>query len=114
MSKRCVSLSNELHIIIASTRAAKGIAEQLVEGSLDATSDERHRALVAQLALLIERLRLLDRVVRGTVDARLLRCPENEATTFESSDEDDVHFEDWGKHARARHHVRERKRTKSS
>lgn len=100
MSKR-VSLSDELTTLFEGVRGARGLVEKIRQNqcSDDREHAETANAVVAFLVLLTERLRLLDRVVRGTVDGAVLSCPQNEAITREGSEvregEEDVILRAW-------------------
>ena len=107
MSKRSVSLSSELHLLVHATQATRILVERWCEspGRGDAFGfDELPHAVSAALVILTERIRLLDRVVRGTIDPRLVRCAQNEALPREASDEQDVRLSDWSPRQSARHH----------
>lgn len=80
------------------------------DGSLG--SGELPPAIAAILVLLTERLRLLDRVARGTVDPRLLLCPENETSPPLEGEEEDVTLPVWSQGQLLRHHRAEWKRAK--
>lgn len=77
MAKRkAVSLSNELHVLIRAVDGARVLADRSTDSTLDDTSVPS--SIEASLVLVVERLRLLDRVVRDAVDPRLLWCDEND------------------------------------
>jgi hypothetical protein len=65
------------------------------------------------LVLLVERLRLVDRAVRGTIDPRLAWWPENDADLSPGDpSEEDVRLVAWSDRKLARHHRAEWKRTR--
>lgn len=117
MSKR-VSLSDELTTLFEGVRGARGLVEKIRQNqcSDDREHAETANAVVAFLVLLTERLRLLDRVVRGTVDGAVLSCPQNEAITREGSEvregEEDIILRAWSEKRLLRHHRAEWKRAK--
>jgi hypothetical protein len=112
MPKKTLSLSNELHLIID----AMGGVQRQVRHVIDDYAADDPDALAgidAMLVVLRERLRLLDRAVRGTLDPRLVWSPENDATHAPGDpEEDDVRLEVWSDRKLARHHRAERKRAK--
>jgi hypothetical protein len=112
MPKKTLSLSNELRLVMD---AARGV-QQLTHHWIDSygTDDlETPAGIAAMLAVLVERLRLLDRVVRGVVDPRLVWSSENDATHAPGDpEEDDVRLEVWTDRKLARHHRHEWKRAK--
>lgn len=116
MAKRAVSLSHELHLLFKALQGARALVEQWIasppDGSLGA--GELPPAVSTILVLLTERLRLLDRVARGTIDPRLLLCPENEALGRSEREEEDVTLPVWSERQLARHHRAEWKRAKTS
>lgn len=116
MSKR-ISLSDELTLLFEGVQGARGLVEKVTHNqcSDDRESAETAHAVVALLVLLTERLRLLDRVVRGTVDAAVLSCPQNEAnppTDEVRKGEEDVVLRAWNAKRLLRHHRTEWKRAR--
>ncbi len=90
-----VSLSSELHLIARSLDAVRLLSQQWKElHFLDEDLPPVAHALHATSVLVCERLRLLDHVVRDTVDARLLFTEENEALD-EPADDRDVVLRSW-------------------
>jgi hypothetical protein len=87
MEPKTVSLSGELHMLMRAVDGARDIAERLNESRFH--DGNLPLSLAASLALVRERLRLLDRAVRGSVDPRLLWCPENDAVPLLSDGTDD-------------------------
>ena len=111
MSKT-LSLSNELHLVMNAARGVQRLAQYSHE-NFEMDGPETPRAIAAALVLLVERLRLLDRVVRGVVDPRLVGSSENDATHAPGDpEEDDVRLEVWTDRKLARHHRHEWKRAK--
>ncbi|MGH7270417.1 MAG: hypothetical protein ACREJ3_08295 [Polyangiaceae bacterium] len=66
----------------------------------------------ALLVVLSERVRFIDRVVRGTIDPRLAWCPQNDAAAVYVEDED-VNLVAWSERKLARHHRAQWKRLKA-
>lgn len=92
MPTRTVSLSNDLHLAMVAIGGAQRLARHILEGYAD--DPEGVVAIDAMLVIVRERLRLLDRAVRGTVDPRLAWCAENDAKlTPGDPTEDDVRLE---------------------
>ena len=82
--KKRVSLSSEVHLLGMAVEAARNLAERVD----DSPPDEGRlfaRQASAVLTLVRERLTLVRRIVRGQVDPRLMRCPENDTV-----DDDEV------------------------
>lgn len=98
MPKRrsAVSLSSELHLVSRAIDGTRLLAEKWKE--LHFTEEELPRlahAMHAMLVLVRERLVLLDRGVRNTIDPRHLSCPENEVIEEPSADDEDVVLRAW-------------------
>lgn len=111
VSRKQISLSHELDLVMKSIAGAKQlailVAESPPETGLLAWS------VVALLTAVEERLRLLDRAVRGTVDPLLLWCAENNAmSATDSEDEADIFLVEWSDKRRAQQHRRELKRAR--
>jgi hypothetical protein len=89
-----VSLGDELAELVHALESAQLIAELLVtEGLPDAESRSRApKMLEAVLALAIERVRLLRRVVIGAADAAYLVARHNRACQRQRGDDPDVHL----------------------
>lgn len=95
-SKRVVSLSSELHLVARALDGVRLLSEQWKE--LHFTEDDLPRvahALHAVSVLVRERLLLLDRGVRDTIDPRLLSCEENRALDERTADDGDVVLRPW-------------------
>ena len=98
MPKRrsAVSLSRELHLVSRAIDGTRLMAEKWKE--LHFSEEELPRlahAMHATLVLLRERLVLLDRGVRDTIDPRHLVCSENEAIEGPGGDDKDVVLRAW-------------------
>jgi hypothetical protein len=86
--RKAVSLSGELHLLL---KAVDGIRELADSLSMSSFEDGAVALSIASgLSLVKERLRLLDRAVRGTVDPWLLWCEENDAVPPLDEGADDV------------------------
>lgn len=125
--RKSVSLSSELHLVARTIDATRILTEQWKDLHLNEDDLPRlARALHATLVLVRERLTLIDRAVRDTLDPRQLFCQENEVLDeLPGDDEGDVVLRAWSpkktadklqKEAdRAAHHLealRERRRAK--
>jgi len=117
-SERSVSLSDELWVLFQGVQGARALVEKITQNQ---HSDEREEAetahaVVAILGMITERLRLLDRIVRGTVDAAVVLCRQNEAVPSEDAEphdgEEDVVLPVWSKKRLLRHHKAEWRRAK--
>jgi hypothetical protein len=94
--RKSVSLSSELHLVARTIDATRILTEQWKELHLNEDDLPRlARALHATLVLVRERLTLVDRAVRDTLDPRQLFCPENEALDDFPGDEGDVVLHPW-------------------
>ena len=107
-SRKAVSLSSELHVLASAIEGVRRRAEHL---GIDAGAEEGRdlQAIASQLTTLRDRLVLLDRVVRGTVDPRLLWCNENDALPPLDDgiqDDEDVVFKVWSDRTEARRYKR--------
>jgi hypothetical protein len=97
--RKAVSLSNELYHLIRTVDTVRELAQRVGESSFD----EGAPTLLIASALVIvkERLRLIDRAVRGTVDPFLLWCRENDAiepiddSPDAEGEDDDVLLQFW-------------------
>ncbi len=109
--KKGVSLSNELHVLMDSIRGVRSLTKQWIDSfGMDADIPQQVSSL---LVVLIERIRLMDRVTRGTVDPHLLWSPENDADSCPGdSNEEDVVLVAWSERKLARHHRAEWKRAR--
>lgn len=96
MSRRKISLSLEVNLIARSIDAMRILTEKWKD--LHFTEEELPRlahAMHATLVLVRERLVLLDRGIRDTLDPRHLSCPENEAIEAQPGDDGDVVLRAW-------------------
>lgn len=95
-AKKVVSLSSELHLVARALDGIRLLSEQWKEDHFteDALPRVAH-ALHAVSVLVRERLVLLERGVRDTIDPRLLLCDENLALDDASADEGDVLLRAW-------------------
>lgn len=101
--RKRVSLSNELHVVIDSMGGLRSLTRQWV----DAFGTEPHLPdqVLALLSILIERLRVLDRAVRGTADPFLVWSRQNDADlTPGDPHEEDVVLTSWSDRRLLRHH----------
>lgn len=126
MTKKAVRISSELHVILHALDAVGLLLQQWAE--LHFSGDEGRRvapAAHAPIVLLRERVRLLERVVRDTVDLRLLLTSENRGHDQLPDDDGNVVLPAWsvgtteekareeaGRSARRLRAIRERGRTK--
>lgn len=88
--RSAVSLSSELHLVTRAIDGTRLMTEKWKEHHF--IEEELPRLAVAMHAMLVlvrERLVLLDRCVRDSLDPRHLTCPENEALEDEDGDGDD-------------------------
>lgn len=92
------------------TRGVHAITRKFIESY--GMEKELPETISALLVLLIERLRLVDRVVRGDVDPRLLWCSENDAAS-RYIEAQDTQLSAWSDKKLARHHRAELKRAKT-
>ncbi len=109
--RKTVSLSNELHVIMDSIRGVRSLTKQWIDSfGMDADIPQQVSAL---LVVLMDRIRLVDRAVRGTVDPHLVWSPENDAHDIPGDpNEEDVVLVAWSERRLARHHRAEWKRAK--
>lgn len=95
-SARKVSLSSELHLVARALDGVRLLSEQWKELHFNEEDLPRvAHALHAVSVIVRERLVLLDRGVRDTIDPRLLSCNENLALDDASADEGDVLLRAW-------------------
>jgi hypothetical protein len=94
MKETKVSLGDELAELVHALESAQLIAELLItEGLPDAETKSRApKMLGAVLALAIERVRLLRKVVVGVADAAYLVARHNRAGQRRRGDDPDVHL----------------------
>lgn len=76
--RKAVSVSEELYLAIRAIDGVRELAERLAESSFD--TGPVPLSIASTLVIVRERLRMLDRAVRGTVDPMLLWCRETEPT----------------------------------
>lgn len=111
-TSKTVGLSNELHLMMSAVHGVHRLTRHWIENygmDLDDVPD----AIAALLVMLIERLRLLDRVARGTIDPRLAWCAENDAERSPGDpSEDDLRLAAWSDSKLLHHHRGEVKRAK--
>lgn len=114
MTRRRLSVSSELHILISAIEGLRYLAERLSrDGFDDPENVPIPEAIASNLTLLAERLRLFDRIVRGNVDPRLLLCEGNEAfAPIDDNDEEDVILMEWSPRRASRKHRAEWKRNR--
>lgn len=107
MSRRAISLSNELHLLMDSIHGVRSLTKQWIDSfGLD---HDLPRSIFSLLVVLTERLRLVDRAVQGYVDPRLAWCPQNDAISAER----DILLRSWSDKVLAEHHENERQRAVS-
>lgn len=93
---RKISLSSELHLVSHVVDAIRLLSQQWKEDHF--TEEELPRlahALHATVVVVRERLRLLDRIVRDTLDPNLLLADENRADEQLYADDSDVLLSAW-------------------
>lgn len=106
MVRRKISFSNELHIFMESIGGLQSLTRQWI----DSFGQEEHipDQVYALLSLLLDRLRLLDRAVRGTIDPFLVWSRQNDADMIPGDRrEEDIILTAWSNRRLARHHRRE-------
>lgn len=94
--RKNVSLSLELHLVSRALDGMRLMTEKWKE--LHFTEEELPRlahAMHATLVIVRERMMLLDRGVRDTLDPRHLFCNENEAFEAQPGDDADVVLRAW-------------------
>lgn len=108
---KTVSLSSELHLMMESIRGVHSLTRRWIESfGMDVGVPDQIAAL---LVVLIERLRLMDRAIRGTIDPHLVWSPENDADLIPGDpNENDQVLSAWTDRQLARHHRAEWKRAK--
>lgn len=96
MARRKISLSSELHLVARAIDGTRLMTEKWKELHFtDAELPRLAHALHATLVLVRERLVLLDRGIRDTLDPRHLLCQENEAHEEHPGDDGDVLLHAW-------------------
>jgi hypothetical protein len=108
LAKRAVSLSNEVQLVMDAVRGVHALTRKFIDSY--GMETELPETISALLVVLVERLRLADRVLRGSEDPHLLWCPENDASTAREGD--DHVLPAWSDKRLARHHRTELKRAK--
>lgn len=106
MQRKRISFSNELHVLMDSIGGLHSLTRQWI----DSFGQEPHipDQVYALLTLLLDRLRLLDRAVRGTVDPHLVWSRQNDADLIPGDRrEEDTILTAWSNQRLARHHRRE-------
>lgn len=96
MAKKAVSLSSELHLIHRALDAVGLLLQQWAE--LHFSEEEMRRvapAAHATVVLLRERVRPLDRVVRNTLDPRIVLADENRGEGPLPGDVNDIVLPAW-------------------
>jgi len=111
MRRKTVSLSSEVQLVIEATRGVHALTRRFIESY--GMETELPESIAALLVVLIERLRLVDKVIRGTVDPHLAWCVENDAARFGDPKEKDLVLTEWSERRMARHHRAEWKRAKA-
>lgn len=105
-SARKISISNELHVVMDSIGGLHSLTRQWI----DSFGQEPHipDQVYALLTLLLDRLRLLDRAVRGTIDPHLVWSRQNDADLIPGDRrEEDIILTAWSNRKLARHHRKE-------
>jgi hypothetical protein len=110
MKRKTVSLSCELHLMMDAIKGVRSLTKQWVD-SFGMDTDLPHQ-ISALLALITERIRFADRVLRGTIDPRLAWCPENDGDLHRDAGAEDHVLVEWSEQRQARHHREEWRRAK--
>jgi hypothetical protein len=108
LAQRAVSLSNEVQLVVDAIRGVHALTQKFIEPY--GTEKELPETISALLVIVVERLRLLDRVVRGDVDPLLLWCSENEAAMAREGNDHVLPV--WSSKELAHHHWTGLKRAK--
>jgi len=110
MKRKSVSLSCELHLMMDAIKGVRSLTKQWIDSfGMDRELPHQIQAL---LAIITERIRFTDRVLRGTIDPRLAWCPENDGDLHRDPGEDDHVLVEWSEQKQARHHRNEWRRLK--
>jgi hypothetical protein len=112
MPRTALSLSSELNLILDALEGIQLLAQLQAEDHL--VGKQRHRATLATVAGLVvirERLRQVDRIVRGVADPREILIAANRATP--EDDDHEVRLPTWGSERTVAHHRRELERAES-
>jgi hypothetical protein len=107
MSRPALSISSELNLILEALEGIQLLTKLQAEHHL--IGKQRHRATLATAAGLVvirERLRQLDRVVRGVADPRKILISENRGLVGD----DELQVATWGTKRTLAHHRREAER----
>jgi hypothetical protein len=104
MSRPALSLSSELNLILEALEGIQLLTKLQAEHHL--LGKEHQRATVAGLVVIRERLRRLDRVVRGVADPREILISENRGL----AGDDELQVATWGTKRTLAHHRREAER----
>ena len=102
-TRKRVSLSNELHLLMDGIQGVHSLTRQWINsfGHDPLVPDQ----ISALLTVLIERIRLMDRVIRGTVDPHLIWSRGNDAEDCPGDpNEQDFILTAWSERKLARHH----------
>jgi hypothetical protein len=79
MKKKRISVSSELHQLALAASGLRLLASRLRDAPEDPESRDTGTAVASLLLLLTERLRLVERAVRGTIDPAVIWNRENDA-----------------------------------
>jgi hypothetical protein len=106
-ARKAISLSAEVHLLASAVDCAKDSSDRIANGESD-TAVREAKSVAAVLTIVRDRLLLLDRIARGSADARLLWSEENagEASTSVADGERDVLLRAWTNRREARTHRR--------
>ncbi|MBX3214342.1 MAG: hypothetical protein KF850_20070 [Labilithrix sp.] len=85
--RKAVSLSDELYHLIRTIDAVRQLSERLGEASFE--EGALLLSIASTLLVVKERMKLLDRAVRGSVDPFILWCAENDGTEPLEGDKDE-------------------------
>jgi hypothetical protein len=80
MKKKRVSLSSEIHCIMLAIQGLRLLAVRLIDTPEDPEANHIATSLASLTTLVVERARLVERAVCGTIDPRLVWNRENDAT----------------------------------
>ena len=79
MKRKRVSLSSEIHYLRLAIQGLRVLALRLIDAPEDAEASRIATSLASLTMLVVERVRLVERAVRGTIDPRLVWNRENDA-----------------------------------
>jgi hypothetical protein len=102
MAKRVISISSELQLLLEGVQGVYLLNRRFIESF--GMEEELPESISALLAILIERLRLMDRAVRGSIDPHVAWCVENDAARHGDPNEKDLVLPEWSEKRLARHH----------